>query len=306
MAGWRQDKNIKNISVNLNLAKERLEQIAFLGLQDRFHESLEVFSYQFGTAQISSYPELNKTDNSLRKEGLPEAIADQLAQMNRMDIELCEYGKKIFNQRLEEINSEFLKIRPVDNNYTIRDWIRTENWPEKAKTRNLFFKFETLISMSGWHNTDFSSDKISWTWSGPGVESVIDFPLDRSGDLQMNILIHDAMTSDILDNLKIEIDDHPLLFSRSIKNKAHLLRAIVNADPLKPSYTYTSIKFTINRTIRPSEVNQASNDNRLLGFALQSIEFKQTNNLRITTIKLFKHHLYKLREIFRGKTKIIL
>src|ERR1700752_442026 len=37
---------------SLELAKERLEQFAFIGIQEKFQESLDIFSYQFGIQPV--------------------------------------------------------------------------------------------------------------------------------------------------------------------------------------------------------------------------------------------------------------
>jgi hypothetical protein len=86
----------------LNSACENLEKrFFFLGLQEFSAESLRLFSFQTGTATQPKFPTLNTTkpcDISLSAAG-----RRRLTELLRYDIELYEFGKRIFERRLAAV-----------------------------------------------------------------------------------------------------------------------------------------------------------------------------------------------------------
>src|SRR5690349_3248214 len=93
----------------LNLARQRLKEIAFLGLVERFQDSLFLLSYTFGWRPIPDATHLNVTPEKDKwKPADPEALA-RIRDMVRLDLELYQFGQDIFEGRFNDMTQALLR-----------------------------------------------------------------------------------------------------------------------------------------------------------------------------------------------------
>eukprot|EP00511_Aplanochytrium_stocchinoi_P001584 CAMPEP_0204824418 /NCGR_PEP_ID=MMETSP1346-20131115/2448_1 /ASSEMBLY_ACC=CAM_ASM_000771 /TAXON_ID=215587 /ORGANISM="Aplanochytrium stocchinoi, Strain GSBS06" /LENGTH=213 /DNA_ID=CAMNT_0051951567 /DNA_START=222 /DNA_END=860 /DNA_ORIENTATION=- len=81
----------------LELAKERLEKMAWFGILEHFQESMQLFSYVFGADLVRYTPVSNA--NSYNKT-ISEEAKLVLAEMNDLDIELYKFAYELFKKRM--------------------------------------------------------------------------------------------------------------------------------------------------------------------------------------------------------------
>jgi len=85
---------------HLELAKKRLSEMAFVGLTERFDESLALLRKKFGWPEGKGPIESkNVTPNPVRKRDVSNAVLRQLSEMNRLDEELYAHAREIFDKR---------------------------------------------------------------------------------------------------------------------------------------------------------------------------------------------------------------
>jgi len=87
----------------LELAKSRLEEIPWVGILEKFEESMRLFSYTFGADLVRYTPISNA--NSYEKNVSSQARS-VLREMNELDIELYEYAYQLFTQRWMAMQSD--------------------------------------------------------------------------------------------------------------------------------------------------------------------------------------------------------
>lgn len=87
----------------LELAKERLVDFAFLGLRERFEESVRLLEHTFGWEPEHRIPELNPSGatNHILRLGAREL--ETARELNRLDLELVRFARGIWRERMAGI-----------------------------------------------------------------------------------------------------------------------------------------------------------------------------------------------------------
>jgi hypothetical protein len=81
------------------LAKERLEQFAFVGIAERFEETVALLMGTFGWPEVRMIPRLN-ADPDPQPRDIPDDVRGEILQRNRLDVLLYEHGRRLFEDRL--------------------------------------------------------------------------------------------------------------------------------------------------------------------------------------------------------------
>jgi len=97
----------------IEIAKKHLSEFAFVGLTERFDESLLLLCYTFDWIPIRSRIKINVTKKRLRQKDLPKKSIDLIREKINLDAELYNYGKQVFEERYLEMVHE-LKEKYAD------------------------------------------------------------------------------------------------------------------------------------------------------------------------------------------------
>lgn len=253
--------------VSINLAKERLEQFFFLGIQEEFSKSIDLFSYQFNLLPIDRIPELNI--GLRQEEEIPPSTLDQLKELNNLDLELYEYGLKLLNSRYQVLVDELINICH-EKELPIRECIEISFWQKKQELRDFSYHLESIHPRSGWYSVERVGERI-WMWSGPETMSTIDLPLDREGNLQIRFFLRLNIDQEILESLELFCDNQPVLINKEPFGEGFVFTGILTAKPgTNPEPTRFS--FRVCRTAYPPGMTAETPGARLLGVALSWIE----------------------------------
>ena len=83
----------------LRLAMERLEQMAFVGLTERYEDSLQVMAHTFGWPRPTFVPRLNIAPRDWIGVPMPDDIRDKIEALTAVDAELYRYARALFDER---------------------------------------------------------------------------------------------------------------------------------------------------------------------------------------------------------------
>jgi len=100
------DPNAMSGEALLVLAKQRLDQLAFVGLTERFSESVELLAYTFGWAPVVRIPFLNAAPEPPNPDSIPHDTLDAIMERTSLDAELYAYATKLFEARLEQMRQD--------------------------------------------------------------------------------------------------------------------------------------------------------------------------------------------------------
>ena len=87
--------------IMLSSAKENLRQMAFFGLTEYQQETQYLFEKSFGLEFIEDFYQYNHTHAS--EVSISTGQRDRVIHVNRLDIELYQYAKDLFFQRLNSV-----------------------------------------------------------------------------------------------------------------------------------------------------------------------------------------------------------
>lgn len=90
----------------LQLARQRLEQFAFVGLTHRYRESLELLSYTFGWAPSDEMPMENTAPERTTAESIDAHVREAIAERNRLDTALLKAAAEVFDARYARMQEE--------------------------------------------------------------------------------------------------------------------------------------------------------------------------------------------------------
>jgi hypothetical protein len=80
-----------------------------VGLSERFEESLALMKLRFGW-QLKSYSAFNVTRSRPKRQDLPQASLDLIAERNRFDVALYKHATKLFKEAVKKQEAEVSRI----------------------------------------------------------------------------------------------------------------------------------------------------------------------------------------------------
>ncbi len=283
------------------MAKQNLDECLFVGLTERFQDSVFLMAYVFGWFPIADYQSLRVASKRSRKEDVPPNTLDAIAHANQLDLALYEYGRERFQRdyarmvhelhiaygqpRKEECDrllSETatpeecidLVLSPLKLHY---ERCYAENPPEQPVK---IYDFNCLqpIHGSGWHRRNGKKNGAVITdtpfrWTGPGAVSTMDLALQPGEDLVFRIHILNAIAPDVLNSLSIHVNGHPMPLSPLEKGTTSgIFQGVIAREWLQSDRPFTRLEFHVNRTATPNSINPENSDKRLVGLAVHRIQ----------------------------------
>ncbi len=90
----------------LDQAKARLREFAFVGIAERFEESIALLTYTFHWPSLREFERFNTAPNVLREEEIPAEAVAIIEAKNTLDRQLHRFGLELFESRLREMEAE--------------------------------------------------------------------------------------------------------------------------------------------------------------------------------------------------------
>jgi Sulfotransferase family len=272
----------------LQLAKQNLEKFSFVGLTERFQDSVLLMSYRFGWYPNNSYQSLRVAQDRAHQDGLDQKIIDMILECNQLDSELYEYAQTLFDTRfsamLQELKQQYSLTEHTDLSQpsTLLD-ILEKDYERRCRALQiepvevLNFDFCQPIRGVGWHRRNGSFNGLkskgsTFRWTGPGTESTLDFCLSTEIDLAIRIYIVNASTA-ALDSFKLKVNNHPTALEPIIRRgKSVIFEGTIPRAALINDKCFTRLTFNVDRTVPLQDIHSNSSDKRLVGVAIQSIQ----------------------------------
>lgn len=188
---------------HLELAKQNLkEKFAFVGIQEYFDLSLDLFSATFALNSIDATnytTNLNTKKTKDTKYDLDEEVLAIVREKNKMDLELYEYAKELFFERLHKINKSVLWQNRIQTFETI------SNIKDSCVQH---FSIEAVYSTHGFYAIENELNK-SFKWSGYQTPSIIEFlyKFKKNKLYKIEIELVNIIDKSILPSVKIILDD---------------------------------------------------------------------------------------------------
>ena len=99
---WR-TANIYELKLTDEMVHHALDKLHFIGITERFNDSLALLFYTLGLEPIFDQEALNVGSYQSKAKDLPPHVLERIIEMNRDDIKLYEYGQRLFQERFDQM-----------------------------------------------------------------------------------------------------------------------------------------------------------------------------------------------------------
>ncbi|BAQ61790.1 hypothetical protein GM3708_2196 [Geminocystis sp. NIES-3708] len=111
----------KDMDMIVAKAKERLDQMAIVGITERFNDSCDLICDFLNIKPPKIYPQLNVTPKQYKvktSNNISPELANKIREINKYDMGVYEYGKKIFENQME-----IFEEKKANNSSSLIPWI---------------------------------------------------------------------------------------------------------------------------------------------------------------------------------------
>jgi len=265
-------------------AKKNLSQFHFVGLAEKFQESLLLLCYTFGWRPIRDNWKLNVSPPRAHKNDLTTNQLNKVKDAISLDLKLYEFGKELFESRfsqmVHELEEKYFeeKYSKIPSNEKIHQMLEKHyadrfNKSIEQQVSSVDYDFNQGLSGSGWYWREVLEETGQvFRWTGPENVSTIDFPLASDEDLVIHLQLLRGVTRDVLDSMSLKVNDTPIdikiLYSKPDKT---VFEGFIPKTALQTNNKFTRLTFEVNQTINPHKQDPKDPTDRSLGVAFDRI-----------------------------------
>lgn len=253
-------------------AKQHLrDRYAFVGIQEDFDCSLQLFAMTFGMRPFGDVTAYTANRNPSRSGGgyrLPAAVREELEERNAMDLELWRHGRKLMHERLAAFQSYFLQ---EDRWWRRRGRRIAARRSRAASTAGMHRSIDQLAPRRGFHRIERDGLQRPFCWSGyedPAVLEV-EVALPDRRQVKVTVVALSAIDGQARDALRITFDDRPLkdMTMTELDGQIRYQGTVTTSSPAYPR-RHHAIKLFGPRSLEPDRAEHR----RLLGVAVHAVE----------------------------------
>jgi len=288
-------------------AKTRLSEFEFVGISERFEDSVSLLFFTFGWRPIHNIWKLNVTPKKIKKTDVPKETINRILESNQLDSKLYEFGKEIFENRFNEM-MEYLNHHYYESKYSKvsskkslvlmleKHYEKQITVSRQTQVKKIDYDFHQKLYGSGWYWREFIPEtKIAYRWTGPETKSTIDFFLTKDEDLIIQFQIMRTIIPDLLKSLKFKVNDHPIEIKKLYeKSGSVVFEGFIPKSILMNKQHFSRLAFEVDRTKNPHDINSLDPTDRPLGIAVDRIKIMPSNEydktkdrIEITPIPVF-------------------
>ena len=150
--------------------------------------------------------------------------------------------------------------------------------PPEARTDRLRFDFGQVLPGFEWHGVERDPNHGTFQWSGPGARSSLHLPLANDRDLDVTVKVLHAVTPDVLESLRLEVNGQPVPLAPRPDESGTLFDGRIPRDALARSPGPVRLTFLVSRTVEPRSFDPDNVDPRRLGLAFNWIEVRPASD----------------------------
>jgi hypothetical protein len=231
----------------LDRARDNLASCDVVGLSGRMNDTLELLADRVGWSGLGPLLWENVTPNRLKRQDIdPRALAI-LQEWNALDEQLYRHAEEIFASRHGSRSRAAVADVPSAGSFT----------------------FEKPIHGYGWHLRE--QGKNGWfAWTCGNEESWIDLGFAGQGDHVLQVQVDHVLDRSVVRGLEVRLNGHPLQVRRHDVGDGAILDAAVPAA-LLAGQARVRVGLRTFGSLRPCDLNPASEDTRSMGVAVSCI-----------------------------------
>jgi hypothetical protein len=275
---------------HLDIAKKTLAQIDFLGITERFQDSLFLLSFIFGWPPLVDSLHLNQRPNS-EQETLDKDLLECIQNKVSLDLELYQFAQERFEQQFHQMTRLLWErygsgAAPEGNQPLPRELIfdlLQKHYETRRNTRNqtllknigriYFYRPSTYAEGNfGWHSVEILPEDGAVAWSSR-TDAGFDLPCPRGENLQISFRIVMVLAPDSIEKLSLTVNHTPITLQRKTDPKGAFIMS-GNIPSQIISGPFLHLVFSVPRTLAPCDVIPDNKDARQLGILLNWVKLE--------------------------------
>jgi hypothetical protein len=243
---------------NLERALERLSNFEFVGIVERFNDSLELFCHIFDFPPVRSQRNLNISPNREARSEIAAKILERIAEVEWADIELYKLGVQLFEKQYSNMWAE-----PAGG--ILNDVV--------AGSTRVRIDFSRVNPGSGWHIGERYPRYGVVRWSGPETVSYLRLGLAPSRPYKVRFRVLRSVAKDVLESLALDVNGRNIPLKKRLADVwgGVIVEGNIPADVLGDN-SPVEFAFKVSRTIPLSEISDNIRRFRQLTFRKKSGE----------------------------------
>lgn len=278
----------------LDLAKASLDDFAFVGLVERFQDSLFLLSYIFGWKPILNSRKENAAGSKRPAEALSASTLKVIQDNTRLDDALYRHAKEIFEARFAAMKQDLLErygaeVVPelagqVNPNLSSEQLtaLLEKHYDQRYRELNpkapkvTVYDFCQPLRGAGWQRREyFDRDPLAYRWIGPDPVATLDLPIDTSSDayVELQMVGLTVTLPELADSLKLSVNQQLLNYDVLFSNDGRrILQACIPKAVLQSDRPFTKLQLEVSRTLSLNSINPLNPDKRLVGLAFNFVQ----------------------------------
>ncbi|MCU0525902.1 MAG: sulfotransferase family protein [Elainella sp. Prado103] len=282
-----------SVAETLDLAKTSLDQFGFVGLVERFQDSLFLLSYIFGWKPILNSRRENAAKVKKPVDEIPESTLAVIRANSQLDAQLYDYAREIFELRFAAMQHDLLsrfgdqvvpQLMPdlrSDPDLKLSIGQLTQllelHYDERYRQQHphpaerYFYDFNQPLRGDGWQRREYPlNDMASYRWIGPEPIATLDMPVptDQDACLEFQLICTTATLPEVLNSLTLKANGKPVIASLLQGDQdRRLMIAWLPQAVLQSSRPFTHLEFQVNRTLALNSIDPKNPDTRSVGLA---------------------------------------
>ncbi len=274
---------------SLELARTSLDDFGFVGLVERFQDSLFLLSYIFGWKPILNTRRENASKVKKPVNEIPESTLEVIRQNSQLDAQLYQHAQAVFEQRFAAMQQDLLAkygeqvvpelMSQADPQLSTSQLAKLleKHYDQRYRELNptpapsFYYDFNQPLRGDGWQRREYPlHETTSYRWIGPAPEATIDIPVATDTDalLEFQIICTTATLPDIVNSLSLEVNQQPVTLGVLQGDQDYrALQAYVPKAILQSDRPFTNLRFKVSQTLALNSINPKNPDVRLVGLA---------------------------------------
>lgn len=276
----------------LDLARKSLDTFAFVGLVERFQDSLFLLSYIFGWKPILNSRKENAAKVKKPHSEIPADTLEVIKQNTLLDQDLYAYSKEIFETRFDAMVQDLLSrygdaqdsAETVDDDRLVtlleRHYEQRYADLHLPESRTFLYDFSYPLRGIGWQRREYPPEGgTPYRWMGPTTVATLDLPKGTASVedalLEFNVIMTQATAPDILESLTVAVNHQPIPLKTLHSDRSEgvcYFQGVVPKAVLQSDRPLTEVKFQVDRVVALKELNPHISDTRLVGLVINCVQ----------------------------------
>jgi Sulfotransferase family len=284
---------------SLDLALTSMDDFGFVGLVERFQDSLFLLSYIFGWKPILNSRRENAAKVKKPIEEVPESTLEVIRANSHLDAQLYVHAREVFETRFDEMQQDLLhrfgpevvpelmdQPQPTLSTAQMAQLLE-KHYDQRYRELNpnpapaFHYEFNQPLRGDGWQRREYPVDnQMPYRWIGPAPCATIDMPVatDTDAFLEFQIICTTATLPEIVSSLTLEVNQQPLSYGLLQGDQdQRLLQAYIPKAVLQSNRPFTNLRFTVQQTLVLNSIDPNNPDQRLVGLAFNLFKLYPAN-----------------------------